>query len=53
MELFWTVFWIVILIIPAIWLAMFLWTVVMYLIGLLFAGIFIAAGWIIDKVRGK
>lgn len=53
MELFWTIFWILLLIVPAIWLATMVWTALVY--GVIFIVGLIATGiaWVIDKVRGN
>ena len=49
MEAFWTIVWIMILIIPAIWLASIIWSVVMYLIALIIGLVVTFLQWVFGK----
>ena len=53
MELFWVIFWIMLLAIPAIWLVSVLWGIVFYAVVLLISGIVALVQWIIEKVKGE
>lgn len=53
MELFWAIFWIMILIVPALWLAGILWSIAFYAIMFVFAGVITSVQWLYEKATGK
>lgn len=53
MELFWAIFWIALLIIPALYLAQLVFGLVMMAIVFTIGGIISGVQWIFNTVRGK
>lgn len=53
MELFWIIFWVLLLAVPALWLVSVLWTVVLYIVIFTIGGIVGGISWIYRKVTGR
>lgn len=53
MSIFWTVFLIAILIVPALWLAGIVWTIIVYLVIMIIGLIVMSFQWVIEKVKGE
>lgn len=51
MSIFWALFWIAILIIPALWLASIVWTVFFYAIVFIIGMFLLAIEWVVKKVK--
>lgn len=53
MDIFWTVFWIMLLIVPALWLASIIWTLALYTLTLIIGGIVAVFTWLFERFKEK
>lgn len=53
MELFWVIFWLLLLAVPALWLVSVIWGIVVYAFTILFMGIVWVIMFIVKKVKGE